>query len=93
MLKKLDEGKEIVNKPEKLFGIIQPFRKLVVLLNIYLVGLTTLWAFEFATDALSADSGHFLHIATIVTAIFAPLILLTRSVFKMYWGSRSNANQ
>lgn len=75
---------------ETLFGIVHPFRKLVVLLNIYMIYITTQWAFKYATDALEASQG-LLEIAAIITAIFAPLTILTRSTFKMYWESRTNA--
>lgn len=74
---------------EKLFGIIQPFRKLCVLLNFFLIGLTTYWGFEFATEALKASETHWIHIAAVITAIYAPLVLLTRSILKMYWEGRN----
>lgn len=76
---------------EKLFGVVQPFRKLVVLLNIYLIAITAHWAFNFAIEALKGSPDHLLHVAAVVTAIFAPLTILTRSTFKMYWESRTNA--
>lgn len=76
---------------EKLFGIIQPFRKLTVLLNIFLIGLTTNWAFKFATEALESSETHFLHVATITTAIYAPLIYLTKGNMKLYWEGRKDA--
>jgi len=77
-------------RQETLFGIVQPFRKLVVLLNIYMIGITTHWAFKYATEALEASPDHLIHVAAVITAIFAPLTILTRSTFKMYWESRHN---
>lgn len=77
-------------KTETLFGIIHPFRKVVVLLNIYLIYITAYWAFEVVIDALNYSPDHLLHIAAVITAIFAPLTILTRSTFKMYWESRKN---
>lgn len=75
---------------EKFLGITHPFRKLVVLLNIYLIYVTAYWAFEVVIDALNYSPDHLLHIAAVITAIFAPLTILTRSTFKMYWESRKN---
>lgn len=74
---------------EKLFGIIQPFRKLVVLLSIMLVGLTTAWSFEFATVALEASEAHFLQIAGVIIAIQGLITYLMKEVFKMYWKGRN----
>lgn len=75
-------------KQETLFGIVQPFRKLVVLLNIYMVGITAHWAFEYALASLNASPDHLLHVAAVITAIFAPLTILTKSTFTMYWEAR-----
>lgn len=76
---------------EKLFGILQPFRKLVVLINYYLVGLTTMWSFKFATDALVASEAHFLHISAIILTILGPITYLTKSMSDSYWRGRINA--
>lgn len=79
-----------MNTKETLFGVTHPFRKLVVLLNIYLIYATAYWAFELTAGAIEQTPDHLLQIAAVITAIFAPLTILTRSTFKMYWESRKN---
>lgn len=75
-------------KEENLLGIVHPFRKIVVLLNIYMIYITTSWAFEYAAEALSSSSSDLLQIAAVITAIFAPITILTNTTFKMYWAAR-----
>lgn len=53
-----------------------------------MIGITTQWAFEYAKEALRVSPDHLLHVATVVTAIFVPLTILTKSTFTMYWDSR-----
>lgn len=74
---------------EKLFGIVQPFRKLIVLLSIMMVCLTTAWSFEFATEALKATEGHYLQVVSIIVAIQGLITYLMDKAIKMYWGGRS----
>ena len=77
-----------MDKPEKLLGIVQPFRKLTVLLVIMLVGLTTAWSFEFATAALSASETHYLQVVGIIIAIQGLITYIAKLIFQMYWKGR-----
>jgi hypothetical protein len=73
---------------ESLFGIVQPFRKLVTLLSIMMVGLTTAWSFEFATVALNASEAHYLQVVGIIVAIQGLVTYLMKETFNMYWRGR-----
>lgn len=72
---------------EKLWGIVNPFRKLAVLLNIIMSAVVTYWCIDYATIAvhIGADPGG---TASIIAAIMVPNGIVSGFVSKLYFDIR-----
>lgn len=75
-------------KTETVFGIVQPFRKLCVLLTIGLIWNTTILSFEFAIAALNASEALYLQVVGVITIIQGLVTYLAKNTIDDYWKGR-----